>query len=70
MDDFSHDVRDVIKHIHEVAADNTGIPIFMFGHSMVSEMQGGSPSELRVNFDEGGKSEWPEKNPRSNVEID
>lgn len=34
VDDFSHYVRDVFKHIDEVAADNTGIPIFMFGHSM------------------------------------
>ncbi|XP_068759105.1 monoglyceride lipase-like isoform X3 [Montipora capricornis] len=34
VDDFSQYVRDVFKHIDEVAADNTGKPIFMFGHSM------------------------------------
>ncbi|XP_068759093.1 monoglyceride lipase-like [Montipora capricornis] len=34
VDDFSHYVRDVLQHIDEVAADNTGIPIFMFGYSM------------------------------------
>ena len=29
---FSLYVRDVFKHIDQVTADNTGIPIFMFGH--------------------------------------
>ena len=28
-------VRDVFKHIDQVTADNTCIPIFMFGHSVV-----------------------------------
>ena len=36
IQDFSHYVRDVFTHIDQVAAENTGIPIFMFGHSMVS----------------------------------
>ena len=35
MSDFSFYVRDVFKHIDQVSADNTGIPIFLFGHSMV-----------------------------------
>ena len=39
MDDFSHYVRDVFKHIDQVAADNTGIPIFMFGYSMVGRIK-------------------------------
>ena len=30
-----HRVRDVFKHIDQVSTDNTGIPIFLFGHSMV-----------------------------------
>lgn len=34
ISDFSFYVRDVFKHIDQVTADNTGIPIFMFGHSM------------------------------------
>ncbi|CAH3151114.1 unnamed protein product [Porites lobata] len=35
ISDFSIYVRDVFKHIDQVTADNnTGIPIFMFGHSM------------------------------------
>ena len=32
---FCFYVRDVFKHIDQVTADNTGIPIFMFGLSMV-----------------------------------
>lgn len=32
--DFAHYTRDVFKHIDQVTADNTGIPIFIFGHSM------------------------------------
>ena len=35
ISDFSCYVRDVFKHIDQVTADNTGIPIFMFGHSIV-----------------------------------
>ena len=35
ISDFSCYVRDVFKHIEQVTADNTGIPIFMFGHTMV-----------------------------------
>ena len=35
ISDFSFYVRDVFKHIDQVTADNTGIPIFMFGHSIV-----------------------------------
>ncbi|KAK2571458.1 Monoglyceride lipase [Acropora cervicornis] len=34
IQDFSYYVRDVFTHIDQVAAENTGIPIFMFGHSM------------------------------------
>jgi len=29
-------LRDIFQHIDQVTADNAGIPIFMFGHSMVS----------------------------------
>ena len=33
---FDFYLRDVFQHIDKVTADNAGIPIFMFGHSMVS----------------------------------
>ena len=36
VSDFDVYLRDVFQHIDQVSADNTGIPIFMFGHSMVS----------------------------------
>lgn len=29
-------LRDIFQHIDQVTADNAGIPMFMFGHSMVS----------------------------------
>ena len=35
ISDFSFYVRDVFKHIDRVTADNTGTPIFLFGHSVV-----------------------------------
>lgn len=36
VSDFDLYLRDVFQHIDQVTADNAGIPIFMFGHSMVS----------------------------------
>ena len=33
---FSIYVADVLKHIDEVLANNGGLPIFLFGHSMES----------------------------------
>lgn len=34
VSDFDLYLRDVFQHIDQVSADNAGIPIFMFGHSM------------------------------------
>lgn len=34
VSDFDLYLRDVFQHIDQVTADNAGIPIFMFGHSM------------------------------------
>lgn len=36
MSHFDVYLRDVFQHIDQVTADNAGIPVFMFGHSMVS----------------------------------
>lgn len=36
VSDFSDYIRDLFKHIDQVTAEYTEIPIFMFGHSMVS----------------------------------
>lgn len=36
VSDFDLYLRDVFQHIDQVSADNAGVPIFMFGHSMVS----------------------------------
>lgn len=36
MSHFDLYLRDVFQHIDQVTADNAGIPVFMFGHSMVS----------------------------------
>ena len=36
MSEFDCYVRDVFQHIDQVTAVNSGIPVFMLGHSMVS----------------------------------
>ena len=35
VSNFDCYVRDVFQHIDQVTAINSGIPVFMFGHSMV-----------------------------------
>ena len=36
---FSIYIADVLKHVDESSINNGGLPIFLFGHSMVSTTQ-------------------------------